>query len=108
VTSITCTGGAPVITTLRILIGTRVDCGFLSQIAVFLSWCVPPKASIVDTEGRSNDQMSTLSSALVIPDSLLAKEAKDILREHCTDLLFNHSIPFSKSQQGSTRIFVHL
>jgi hypothetical protein len=36
--------------------------------------------------------MSTLPSALVIPDSLLAKEATDTLREHCTDLLFNHSI----------------
>ena len=35
--------------------------------------------------------MSTLSSALVIPDSLLVKEATDILREHSTDLLFNHS-----------------
>ena len=35
--------------------------------------------------------MST-SSALVIPDSLLAKEATDILREYSTDLLFNHSI----------------
>jgi hypothetical protein len=27
-----------------------------------------------------------------IPDSLIAKEATDILREHSTDLLFNHSI----------------
>jgi HD domain len=36
--------------------------------------------------------MSNLSSALVIPDSLLAKEATDLLREHSTDLLFNHSI----------------
>ena|SRR2546430_17218093 len=36
--------------------------------------------------------MSTLSSALVIPDSLLAKEATDILREYSTDLLFNHSM----------------
>ena len=35
--------------------------------------------------------MST-SSSLVIPDSLLAKEATDILREHSTDLLFNHSM----------------
>lgn len=33
-----------------------------------------------------------LGQALVIPDSLLAKEATDILREHSTDLLFNHSI----------------
>src|SRR5262245_50868056 len=33
-----------------------------------------------------------LAHALVIPDSLLAKEATDILREHSTDLLFNHSI----------------
>src|SRR3954462_14566314 len=29
---------------------------------------------------------------LVIPDSLLAKEATEILREYSTDLLFNHSI----------------
>jgi HD domain-containing protein len=36
--------------------------------------------------------MSSLSSALVIPDSLLAKEATDVLRENSTDLLFNHSI----------------
>ena len=36
--------------------------------------------------------MPNLSHALVIPDSLLAKEATDILREYSTDLLFNHSI----------------
>src|SRR3954453_12771748 len=36
--------------------------------------------------------MSSLSSAIVIPDSLLAKEATGILREYSTDLLFNHSI----------------
>ena len=36
--------------------------------------------------------MSDLSSALVIPDSLLAKEATSILREHSTDLLYNHSV----------------
>src|SRR4030095_12683901 len=35
---------------------------------------------------------ATTASALVIPDSLLAKEATEILREHSTDLLFNHSI----------------
>jgi hypothetical protein len=29
--------------------------------------------------------------ALVIPDSLLAKEATDILREYSTYLLFHHS-----------------
>jgi hypothetical protein len=33
-----------------------------------------------------------LAHALVIPDSLLAKGATDILRQHSTDLLFNHSI----------------
>ncbi|MBR0911594.1 HD domain-containing protein [Bradyrhizobium japonicum] len=33
-----------------------------------------------------------LAQALVIPDSLLAKEATGILCEHSTDLLFNHSI----------------
>jgi hypothetical protein len=36
--------------------------------------------------------MSDSSNALVIPDSLLAKEATDLLREYSTDLLFNHSI----------------
>src|SRR5215831_12761896 len=36
--------------------------------------------------------MSNLAHSLLIPDSLLAKEATDILREHSTDLLFNHSI----------------
>jgi hypothetical protein len=36
--------------------------------------------------------MSILPSALVVPDSLLAREATDILREHSTDLLFNHSV----------------
>jgi hypothetical protein len=36
--------------------------------------------------------MSNRSSALVIPDSLLAKEATEIVREHCTELLFNHSM----------------
>src|SRR4029453_11367536 len=32
------------------------------------------------------------SSSLVIPDSLLAKEATDILREHSTEVLINHSM----------------
>jgi hypothetical protein len=36
--------------------------------------------------------MSNISSVLAIPDSLLAKEATDLLREHSTELLFNHSI----------------
>ena len=36
--------------------------------------------------------MSTSSSLVVIPDSLLAKEATDILREHSTELLINHSL----------------
>jgi hypothetical protein len=36
--------------------------------------------------------MSALSSALVIPDSLLAKEVTNILREHSTELLFNYSV----------------
>ncbi len=31
-------------------------------------------------------------SALAIPDSLLAKEATEILREYSTELLFNHSV----------------
>jgi HD domain-containing protein len=36
--------------------------------------------------------MSTLPSALLTPDSLLAKEATEILREHSSELLFNHSM----------------
>jgi HD domain len=36
--------------------------------------------------------MSNLSSTLNIPDSVLAKEATEILREHSSDLLFNHSV----------------
>jgi HD domain len=36
--------------------------------------------------------MSTLTSSLVIPDSLLVKDATDTVREHSTVLLFNHSI----------------
>ena len=37
--------------------------------------------------------MSNLSSALVIPDSLLAKEATGILREHSSDLiLYNEEV----------------
>jgi HD domain len=36
--------------------------------------------------------MLIVNPALAIPDSLLAKEATEILREHSTDLLINHSI----------------
>ena len=36
--------------------------------------------------------MSIFNPAPDIPESLLAKEATEILREHSTDLLFNHSI----------------
>ena len=36
--------------------------------------------------------MPTISSSLVIPDSTLAKEATEIVREYSTDLLFNHSM----------------
>jgi hypothetical protein len=36
--------------------------------------------------------MSNLSPALVVPDSLLAKEATGILREYSSDLIFNHSV----------------
>jgi HD domain len=45
--------------------------------------------------------MSDLSSALVIPDSALAKEATQILREYSTDLLINHSMrvyPFAAEE----------
>jgi HD domain len=33
-----------------------------------------------------------MSTSLVIPDSLLAKQATDILREHSTEVLINHSM----------------
>jgi hypothetical protein len=36
--------------------------------------------------------MSILASSLALPDSLLAKEATDVLREYSTELLINHSI----------------
>jgi hypothetical protein len=36
--------------------------------------------------------MSALSSALVIPESSLVREATGILREQSGDLLFNHSV----------------
>jgi hypothetical protein len=35
---------------------------------------------------------TSTASGLVIPDSLMAKEATEILREHSTELLFNHSV----------------
>jgi hypothetical protein len=36
--------------------------------------------------------MSVINSAIQIPDTKLAKEATEILREQSTDLLYNHSI----------------
>jgi hypothetical protein len=36
--------------------------------------------------------MSELSTTLLIPDSVLAKKATALLREHATDPLFNYSI----------------
>jgi HD superfamily phosphodiesterase len=36
--------------------------------------------------------MLNLSSVPIVPDSLLAKEATDLLRGHSTDLLVNHSM----------------
>ena len=49
--------------------------------------------------------MSNLPSALLIPDSALAKEATDLLREHSTDLLFNHSmrVYLFAAEQGRQR-----
>lgn len=46
-----------------------------------------------------------LAHAIVTPDSLLAKEATDILREHSTDLLFNHSmrVYLFAAEQGRQR-----
>jgi hypothetical protein len=49
--------------------------------------------------------MSTSVSAIFIPDTLLAKEATDILREHASDLLFNHSmrVYLFAAEQGRER-----
>ena len=46
--------------------------------------------------------MPVSSASLVIPDSMLAKQATDLLREHATDLLFNHSmrVYFFAAEQG--------
>lgn len=46
-----------------------------------------------------------LTRATVIPDSLLAKEATDILRQYSTDLLFNHSmrVYLFAAEQGRQR-----
>jgi hypothetical protein len=48
---------------------------------------------------------SNLTHATAIPDSLLAKEATGILREHSTDLLFNHSmrVYLFAAEQGRQR-----
>jgi hypothetical protein len=48
---------------------------------------------------------SNLAHAPAIPDSLLAKEATEILREHSTDLLFNHSmrVYLFAAEQGHQR-----
>jgi hypothetical protein len=47
----------------------------------------------------------TLAQDLVVPDSLLANEATGILREHSTDLLFNHSmrVYLFAAEQGRQR-----
>jgi HD domain len=51
---------------------------------------------------RKDTTLLNLSSQLVIPDSLLAKEATNLLREHSTDLLINHSmrVYFFSAEQG--------
>jgi hypothetical protein len=49
--------------------------------------------------------MPALAHALAIPDSVLAKEATDVLRAHATDLLFNHSmrVYLFAAEQGRER-----
>ena len=42
--------------------------------------------------GKEEAKLSARTSSLAIPDSPLAKETTDILRENSTELLFNHSI----------------
>ncbi len=50
--------------------------------------------------------MSSLSSTLVIPDSALAKEAAQILREYSTDLLINHSMRVYQREQKCSPAFL--
>jgi hypothetical protein len=47
--------------------------------------------------------MSNLSSALVVPDSLLAKEATDLLREHLHGFIAASPVPNSESQSEAAR-----
>ena len=49
--------------------------------------------------------MSTVSYALKVPDSLIAKDATDALREYSTDLLLNHSmrVYFFAAEYGRQR-----
>jgi len=63
----------------------------MSEIAAFLSWRMHSKKTRI-ARGGTTTTMSNLSLALIVPDSLLAKEATDLLREHSTNLLFNHSM----------------
>jgi hypothetical protein len=52
--------------------------------------------------------MSHSSSRLAIPDTLLAKEATDVLRESSTELLFNHSLRvylFAAEQGRQRKLF---
>lgn len=48
---------------------------------------------------------TNLNHPIVIPDSLLTKEATELLREHSTDLLFNHSmrVYLFAAEQGRQR-----
>ena len=45
-----------------------------------------------------------IACALVIPDSLLAKEATEILRKYSTDLLFDHKAFPSKGDQPQAEV----
>jgi hypothetical protein len=74
----------------------------MSEIAAFLSWHPLSQAPKIGPERMT---MSNFTPVLVVPDSLLAKEATDLLREHSTDLLFNHSmrVYFFAAEQGHQR-----
>ena len=71
--------------------GCRRRCGILYSILRRLRQMLCDKA-VVEFLKELAKTMANLSSTLVIPDSLLAKEATDILRRYATDILFNHSI----------------
>src|ERR1700679_960560 len=66
----------------------------MSEIVGSASWRPSPPGSTVRKSRRTKRriQMNLTISSTSIPDTKLAKEATQILREQSTDLLYNHSL----------------